>query len=134
VGAARQVARRLLVVLEIKNLGWLPKRDTDPNTVLENVDQPPFSRLLTMVANFGSGNSWPRASAGRRRSSGGKWMALARADRIFSKSRLLITRCAETITFWHTPEKSGNRSRRAYAPSRLRVTIQLVGDVGLRHR
>ena len=31
----------------------VPKSDTDPNSVLENVGQPPFSRLLTMVANFG---------------------------------------------------------------------------------
>jgi hypothetical protein len=35
---------------------WLPKTYTDPNTVLENVGQPPFSRLLTPVANFGGGN------------------------------------------------------------------------------
>jgi site-specific DNA recombinase len=34
------------------NENWLPETYTDPNTVLENVWQHPFSRPLTMVADF----------------------------------------------------------------------------------
>ena len=48
-GAAPQVACRQMVVLEIKGLEWLPERNTDPNTVLENARQPKFSRLLTQA-------------------------------------------------------------------------------------
>ena len=32
---------------------WLPERNTNPNTVLENLKKPQFSRLLTQVQIFG---------------------------------------------------------------------------------
>ena len=41
---------------------WLPETDTDPNTVLENAGHPPFSRLLTIMADFGD---WNCSTGGR---------------------------------------------------------------------
>ena len=52
-GATRQVARRLWVVLEIKALFWLPESYTDPNSRMENSAGAVFSRMLTKGRNFG---------------------------------------------------------------------------------
>jgi hypothetical protein len=46
-GAVRQLACSVGDTLKIKDLNWLPKRNTNPNTLVESPAGPQFSTLLT---------------------------------------------------------------------------------------
>jgi hypothetical protein len=65
--AVRQLARFVKGALKLKDLIWLPKRDTDPNSRMENSAGAIFSMVLTK-AGFSEMRSFPMdLSPGRRK-------------------------------------------------------------------